>query len=209
LVFRIAAWRDYEPAVAHLPGVFQGVLTLPDGDRARIDTLYGGGTRMIQLRDEIGLAEGPERFVAALRLIGDATAIGLRVRWRLSLAGITEDLTWRDLVHLHPPSDIAPDPGASIRQAWASEHAFNACTSRRGPGFVQIHDRRRSGLHRFTITKPLLLEVIETAQRAVPVKSLPVDCVESLTRAGLFANVDGIGWWMPYQMRRRPRGTTS
>lgn len=208
-MFAIEAWRDYEPSVTQVPGVYQGVFELPLDGREYLDAMYTAGIRMIRFCEEVRPADNPVSFVGFLRLLGDATAIGMRVLWSLASDRTGNTSDWRPMAHLHPPTEVTEDPGGHILRAWRSGFSFNGCTSRRGPGFIQVHDKRGPGLQRFTIANPRLLTAVETARHAVPMKSLPADCVASLIKTGLFADVNGVGWWMPYQMRRRPRAKTN
>lgn len=197
----LTQWRDRLDEAKALPGMALGTASVR-ADAA--ERLFAAGVRQVDLRDTVDLSGGaPPEAVAALTLVRDLTGMGVEVRWRLAYDG-GGDLVG-DLGHLHPPAQIlGPADAADIRRRWREDFFLCKCVHRRGPGFVQVRDRRSGRLHLLTIDEPDYLRAIDVLLAGARAGKVPPDIVGAFEQERLVATVGGILWWLPYRVRRWP-----
>jgi hypothetical protein len=200
----ISAWRDYDETVAALrDSMSMGTWALTSGARVSADELFAAGARRVRFHEVVDTgsadAAGPVR---ALTLIRDLTACGVVVGWELRLAA---DQDWRELSHLYPPASIAADGGpggADPRAEWASEYLMTKCVARRGPGLLEIRDRRFGDLRKITIARPDYLAAIAALEYGAPADHVQADIFRELRAQRLAGLAGGMAWWLPYRVRR-------
>jgi Family of unknown function (DUF5825) len=135
-------------------------------------------------------------------VIRDLTACGVVVGWDLH-PGIGQD--WRELSHLYPPASVIADGGpggADPREEWARGYLMTKCVARRGPGLLQIRDRRFGGLRNITIFRPDYLDAIATLEYGAPAVQVPASILRELRAQRLVGLAGGMAWWLPYRVRR-------
>ncbi|WP_308014057.1 DUF5825 family protein [Streptantibioticus parmotrematis] len=203
---RVLAWRDYDPAVRTLDGMCLGTVEV-DGEPAEAARrLWDAGARRVELPGTVDLA-GPRDPVAtvwALCLVRDLTALGVVVDWRLRLAPGTD---WRTLSHLQPPRATTGTPDdTEVPGRWRHGYYLGKCLWRRGPGFVQIRDRRWGALHRFTVDEPEYQEAIALLSCGAPRSAVPPAVLADLEQERLVGSVGGQAWFLPYRVRRWAKG---
>lgn len=222
----ISAWRDYDPAVVALrDSMSLGSWVLAAGTHVSADDLFAAGARQVTFHKIIdsGSADAAGT-VLAMTLIRDLTGCGIVVNWKLHIGAGHDD--WRTFSHLYPPASVtfdgaardrvgldggAGDPahddgtGAADPQAdWASGYLMTKCVTRRGPGLMQIRDRRWGGLRNITIARPEYLDVVASLEYGVPADQVPADILRELREQRLVGFTGGIAWWLPYRLRRWP-----
>ncbi|MFL6112939.1 MAG: DUF5825 family protein, partial [Catenulispora sp.] len=74
----------------------------------------------------------------------------------------------------------------------------------RGPGFVEVRDRRSGSLSRFVIDDPAYLGVVDRLIDGADVADLPADVLAVFVEEGLAGLAGESAWWLPYRVRRWP-----
>lgn len=209
-----AVWRDYDPVACALPGMFLGDIALTGPVAEECDRLWELGARRVRLSDVVDLADSgtPDaaaRAVRTLSLVRDLTARAVLVEWDLRPdpdggATATEDIS-RLLSHLQPPQRIEgvdPTRAEDALRTWRNGHYLGKCLWRRGPGFVQIRDRRWGDLRRFTVDEPHYQGAIERLAYGAPASAVPSDALADLREERLVLAVGDVQWWLPYRVNR-------
>ena len=200
----ISAWREYDETVAALwDGMSLGSWPLTPGTRVSADDLFAAGARRVTFHKAID-TDGADAVgaVRALTLIRDLTACGVVVGWELR-QGANQD--WRELSHLYPPASVIADgaPGSSGPwEEWAHGYLMTKCAVRRGPGLLQVRDRRSGSLRKITIVSPDYLDAIAALEYGMPAVRVPAGILRELRAQRLVGLVGGLAWWLPYRVRR-------
>ncbi|MEV5428041.1 DUF5825 family protein [Streptomyces sp. NPDC052701] len=204
----VLAWRDYDPAACELPGMFLGELALSGPLEGESERLWRLGARRVRLPGTVDLAggTGPGRaagVVAALSLVRDLTARAVLVEWDLRLDPAAAADDWQVLSHLQPPRRVEGLAGSGeALRAWRRGHYLCKCLWRKGPGFVQIRDRRWGELRRFTADEPEYERTIERLAYGAPADSVPAAVLEDFRGEKLVLDVGPLAWWVPYRISR-------
>ncbi|TDD58337.1 hypothetical protein E1263_19650 [Kribbella antibiotica] len=189
-------WLDHDSEVRQLNGMLLAESAYADGD------LVSHGARLVALADVIDVADA-DAAVQALTLVRNLTSHGVAVDWRIDLGAAQFD--WDVLNHLYPPTElIGVDRADELLGLWRSKYYFCKCIYRTGPGFLQIRDRRRENLARFTIDDPRYMQVIDQMTDGVPAKDVPADVARALLAERLAIPVGELVWLAPYRVRRWP-----
>ncbi|MFI9586803.1 DUF5825 family protein [Streptomyces sp. NPDC052236] len=203
----VRAWRDYDPDVCTLPGMYLGELAQAGPIEEETDRLWKLGARRVHLPGTIDLTDTADpgtaaRTVRSLSLVRDLTARAVLVEWNLRLDTAAGD-AWQLLNHLQPPQRIdGPADGSDALRAWRRGHYLCKCLWRKGPGFVQIRDRRWGELRRFTADEPEYEEVIERLAYGAPAESVPAEVLADFRGEQLVLDVGELAWWLPYRVSR-------
>ncbi|MFI2205621.1 DUF5825 family protein [Streptomyces sp. NPDC020192] len=203
----VLAWRDYDPSACELPGMSLGELALPGPPASESDRLWQLGARRVRLPGTIDLTAGADpgqaaETVAGLSLIRDLTARAVLVEWDLRLPTAPAD-AWQALSHLQPPRRIEGPTGADeALRAWQQGHYLCKCLWRKGPGFVQIRDRRWGELRRFTADEPDYEDTIERLTYGAPATSVPAAVLDDFRTEKLVLDIGPLSWWLPYRISR-------
>lgn len=200
----ISAWRDYDETVAALrDSMSLGSWALTPGARVSADDLFAAGARRVTFHEVVDTdSVDVAGAVRALTLIRDLTACGVVVGWELR-PGADQD--WRELSHLYPPAGIVADggPGSAYpREEWARGYLMAKCVARRGPGLLQIRDRRFGALRKITIVRPDYLAAIAALEFGAPADHVPAGILRELGAQRLVGRAGGMAWWLPYRVRR-------
>ncbi len=199
---RVSAWRDHDPAVRTLRGMSLGELDVTGTPAEAARSLWDAGARRVELPGTVDLAGGAPaaRALWQLQVVRDLTACAVWVDWRIALDERTD---WRSLSHLQPPAAVSgtgDDEEATRR--WRHEHYLGKCLWRRGPGFVQIRDRRWGALHRFTVEETDYQEAIDTLACGTPAGAVPPAVLADLAGEHLVTVLDGHACFLPYRVNR-------
>jgi hypothetical protein len=203
----VLAWRDYDPAACELPGMFLGELALPGPLEGESERLWHLGARRVRLPGTVDLTGGADALraagtVAALSLVRDLTARAVLVEWDLR-TDPADGEGWRALSHLQPPRRIEGPAGADeALNAWRRGHYLCKCLWRKGPGFVQIRDRRWGELRRFTADEPEYERAIEQLAYGAPAERVPRAVLDDFRGEQLVLDVGPLAWWLPYRISR-------
>ncbi|WP_406087146.1 DUF5825 family protein [Kitasatospora purpeofusca] len=195
-------WLDYDPAVRELPGLALGRRTLAGPAAEEVTELHRAGVRCLRLTEPVRLcADAPAASARALMLLREATGQGLAVLWHaVCTDGCAEQ---RRFHHLYPPEELT-GAAAEVGADWRASYFPSKCVYRRGPGFVEVRDRRFGTLELFTIDEPGHLAQLDALADGVEVGLLPEAVHRDFAEAGLIAEQAGRAWFLPMRVRRWP-----
>ncbi|MFE1320226.1 DUF5825 family protein [Kitasatospora phosalacinea] len=195
--------HDHDPAVRRPPGTAPGPRTLRRPAAEEVAELHRAGVRRLRLADPVPLCrDAPAAALHALLLVREATARGLAVRWSAHCAdGCVADGRFH---HLQPPIRVTGRPPADQAGRWRAGYFPGKCVYRRGPGFVEVRDRRFGAPALLTIEEPGHLDRIDALDGGTPAAHLPARVRRDFTEAGLITEQAGLAWWLPTRARRDP-----
>lgn len=196
--------RDHHLVVYGLPTMHQGSQTVDLAQSDVAGRYFAQGTRHVTIDAVVDLADPVDewRVVRTLVLVRDLTSYAIAVDWRLRLGGPLG--CWPLLSHLAAPTELLNPDGSEILDTWRRLHFIDKCVFRRGPGFVQVRDRRRQRLDRFTIDTPEYLAAMDRLIDGAPISHVPHTILTEFISEGLVQQVGEIAWWLPYRLRRWP-----
>lgn len=200
----LLAWRDYDPAACALPGMFLGEVPLPGPARGQAARLWELGARRVRLPAPVDLtgSADPAAVLHGLSLVRDLTARAVMVEWDLRLAPDAEE-TWRVLSHFQPPASLTgPADAEDSLRSWRRGHYLCKCLWRKGPGFLQIRDRRWGELRRFTADEPEYETAVDRLDHGVPADAVPKAVLDDFRTERLVLDVGPYAWWLPYRVSR-------
>jgi hypothetical protein len=192
----VQLWRDYEPCLGGAERMLVGRASI---SAEACPTLFEEGVRRVVLEETVDL--GSARAFDALILVRELTGLGFAVDWRVRLPE-QYGANWQLLSHLYPPSQTLPDP--DVQRTWQSNYHFFKCVYRRGPGFIQVRDRRPGSLRRMTIKDASARQAVDRLLGGADVRELPTGILSGLTKAGLVGVLGERAWWLPYRARNWP-----
>ncbi|MEU1283375.1 DUF5825 family protein [Kitasatospora sp. NPDC005856] len=198
----VELWLDQDPVARELPGFALGRRTLSGPAGAEVTALHRSGVRCLRLTEPVRLcADAPAASARALMLLREATGQGLAVLWR---AVCTDGCAaQRRFHHLYPPEQLVGAP-QDVLDDWHADYFPCKCVYRRGPGFVEVRDRRFGTLELFTIDEPDHLAQVDALAAGVEVGRLPDTVRRDFAEAGLIAEQAGRAWFLPMRVRRWP-----
>ncbi|MFF2953337.1 DUF5825 family protein [Kitasatospora sp. NPDC057965] len=200
----VELWLDHDPAARELPGYALGHRTLSGPAQQEVTGLHRAGVRCLRLTEPVRLcADAPAASARALMLLREATGQGLAVLWQ---AVCTDGCaTRRRFHHLYPPERLTGDGAPQdVLADWRATYYPSKCVVRRGPGFVEVRDRRFGTLELFTIDEPGHLAQLDALAEGVELGLLPEAVHRDLAEAGLIAEQAGRAWFLPMRVRRWP-----
>ncbi|GLY22233.1 DUF5825 family protein [Micromonospora sp. NBRC 101691] len=200
---RVELSRDYEPAAARLPGMALGTRHLAGACVPAVAGWYREGARHARLPAPVDLCPDADAASArALVLVRELTAHGVAVDWT---ARCHDGCHGGGLfTHLHPPTRIDGDPDGATTAAWRNAFFPCRCVHRRGPGFVEVRDRRSGALEVITIDEPPHLAAVVAATEGVATDLVTAEVRDDLVGARLVVERAGRLWWLPTPAYRWP-----
>ncbi|MEU0302701.1 DUF5825 family protein [Streptomyces sp. NPDC006175] len=200
---RFSMWRHGDAAVRILPGMHLGdaVLGADIADEAR--RIYRSGVRFVSIEPTVDLGGrvGTEHVIPMLSFIRDLTSYGVEVDWRAQLT-TPDGPEWWVYSHLFPPSAVEGPRGSEALAIWRARYHIGRCFYRRGPGFLQIRDRRHAGLRRLTVSDEAYVSAVEALAAGAGSDSVPATAMQVFEKHHLVVRIgDGV-WWAPYRLRR-------
>jgi hypothetical protein len=201
----LTIWRDHDEMVLSQPGVLMGTRAASGDPGLVAASLYRDGARRAALNCPVDLTGGMDAptMVRAMLLLRELTSWGIVVDWQLRPGQHAE--VWQRLNHLHPPSELLEQAAsAEILQAWRDTFYLCKCVYRRGPGFVEVRDRRAGTLSRFVIDDPAYLAAVTTLLDGAPARDIPAQVLADFVAEGLVGRAGDLAWWLPYRVHRWP-----
>jgi hypothetical protein len=196
----VETWRGH--GTRRVPGSDLGSTVLRAPLSASAAELYRSGGRCVRLAEPVRLcADAPAQDVHALILIRELTALGAAVSWTASCDdGCVRS---RRFVHLFPP-DTVSGADEAVAQEWRERYLPCMCLFRRGPGFVEVRDRRGGTLEILTLDDAPSLSAIGPLLDGVAAAELPEAVAGVLREADLIAEQGALAWWLPTSAHRWP-----
>ena len=104
-----------------------------------------------------------------------------------------------------PPAALLGYPDAEeVLADWRQTFYLCKCIFRRGPGFIEVRDRRNGSLSRFIVDDPAYLAAIEALIDGAPAADIPEGVLREFVDEGLAGLAGDLAWWLPYRVRRWP-----
>ncbi|MEV0265402.1 DUF5825 family protein [Streptomyces sp. NPDC050617] len=232
----LALWKERDPVAWDIPGVYVGTVDLMGSQvEGAVTELASQGVQFARLPRVIDLTDRHgDAAVTALVAVRELTAFGIAVDWTLRLPGRGTDADpgaradamaeWQPLSHLHPPTAVFRDghegSGSSdnsgrfgnsaqdIVVRWRDSFHAAKCGYRRGPGFLEVRDRRGDSFKRLVIRTSEHDQLIQALLRGLPETGVPPSVVARYLPPGLIHRAGRFLWWTPYRIRRWPLSTT-
>lgn len=195
--------RDYEPAAARVAGMALGTHRLAGQWTSVASELYQLGARHARIPDPVDLCRDASAGSArTLVLIRELTAHGIAVEW---LARCLDGcVATNQFSHLYPPARVDGTTDEAPARHWRESFFLCKCVFRRGPGFLEVRDRRSDSLEMFTIDEPEHLATINAMIEGVASDRVPAGVRRDLAGADLIAEQAGHLWWLPMRAYRWP-----
>lgn len=207
-VVAMTLWKDRNPAAMRLPGMYAGVVDRLDDPLTAVSSLAASGVQFARLRDTVDLADDDgAAAAAALIAVRELTSHGIAVDWAIRMpAGAAG---WQQLSHLYPPAAVwCGSESENVTTRWRNSFHAAKCGYRRGPGFLEIRDRRTGSYRRTVIKSARNDQAIAPLLRGVPAASLGETVTRRYLEADLVHRAGQFLWWTPYLIRRWPLSTT-
>ncbi|MFC4033489.1 DUF5825 family protein [Streptomyces polygonati] len=197
--------RHADPATITLEGMGARAATLGADPIGAVSALWEQGARHVVLPEPVDLsaAGDGERAVRALVALRELTSRAIAVEWRLHLGGDAEAVT--PFRHLAPPQAVTGVPDAAgLLDQWRTDYFFGACVFRRGPGFLQVRDKRDGQLSRITIDEADFIAAVDALEAGAPADAVSAGIVGDLAAEGLVGRAGAHVWWTPCRVLRWP-----
>ncbi|MFE0459565.1 DUF5825 family protein [Kitasatospora sp. NPDC058965] len=197
-------WRHHHPSVRALTDARLGHRALGGDAADEARRAYELGVRFVTVEPvaDLGPDGDPEQTVAVLSLVRELTSHGMEVDWRARLA--PDGPAWWVFGHLFPPAAVEGPGGDEALLAWRTKYHIGRCFMRRGPGFVQIRDRRHAGFRRLTIADSAYLTAIDALLAGRDTDAVPEPIVSAFEQQHLAVRFGDRIWWAPYRLQRWP-----
>lgn len=202
----LQVWRDHDAAALRLGESMRLDSLVPVADAGVLaGDLFDAGGRLVVLGEIVDFDDlgdvAAVRFVALLR---ELTSYGIAVEWRLRVT--SGDTRWRDLWHLFPPSQVLLPAGASGRtwEFWRRQFYYGLCLARRGPGVIEVRDRREGKLRCLRFTAPPHLAEIGRLEQGAIASSLDAELLAEFESARVVLAIGDMRLWLPCRYRRPP-----
>jgi hypothetical protein len=201
---RFGLWRHRNASVRAMPDAYLGHRALGGDAADEARRAYELGARFVSVEPvaDLGPHGDAEQTVAVLSLVRELTSHGMEVDWRARLAA--DGPEWWVFGHLFPPSALDGPRGAEALAAWRSKYHVGRCFLRRGPGFVQIRDRRHGGFRRLTVSDGGYLAAIDALLAGRGANAVPAPIVSAFEKQHLAVRFGDEVWWAPYRLQRWP-----
>lgn len=202
----LQVWRDHDAEALRL-GEFMRIDSLVPATDADLlaGNVFASGGRLVVVGGIVDFgalgATDATRFVELLR---ELTSYGIAVEWRLRAT--PGDTRWRDLWHLPPPSEVVLPAGAADRtwEFWQGQFYYGLCMMRRGPGMIEVRDRRWGRLRCLRFASPLHLAEIEHLEKGATASSLAPEVLAEFEAARVVLAIGDMRLWLPCRFRRSP-----
>ncbi len=204
----VELYRDDAEAVRLLPGGLLARRRLTGPWVPAAAAVHAAGARYARITRPVHLCPDADAWSGrTLVLVRELTARGIAVDWT---ARCTDGCVSEGTVgHLYPPATVdcpatAPPHPPDAAGEWRRTYFASRCVHRRGPGFVEVRDRRSGSLELYTIDEPAYLAAIDAMVEGVPVDQVPAAAYRELSGARLVAEQAGHLWWLPTRPYRWP-----
>lgn len=197
-------WRDHDGEALQL-GAFMRLDSFVTAADAGLlaGNVFDAGGRLVVISEIFDLeALAPADAARFLALLRELTSCGIAVEWRLKASH--DDPRWRDLWHLFPPAEVTIPAGTDgqVWDFWRRQFCYGLCVMRRGPGMIEVRDRRSGTLRCVRFTSPPHLAAIERLERGTPASSLAPELLAEFEAARVVMAIGSMRLWLPCRTRR-------
>jgi hypothetical protein len=200
----VRTWRHNAPAWRHTARTALGTVPVSGPPIEVARTLDAAGAKLVEI-DEVIAADavsGGAHHLWLLSVVRELTARAIDVSWVLGADVLTE-AGWRAFSHLVPPREIlGADP--LVLASWRQRHYIGRCMYRKGPGFLQIRDRRWDELRSLVLDEPAYLAAVAGLADLGGDQAVPRRVRDAFIEERLLVPVGERYWWAPYRLRRWP-----
>ncbi|HWU09900.1 MAG TPA: DUF5825 family protein [Streptomyces sp.] len=200
---RFSMWRHGDATVRAMPGMHLGDRVLGGDVADEAHRIHRTGARFVSVEPlvDLGGRAGTEHVIPALSFIRELTSYGVEVNWRAKMTA-PDGPEWWVFSHLFPPSVLEGPRGAEALALWRARYHVGRCFFRRGPGFLQIRDRRHAGLRRLTVPDGAYVSAVESLLAGHGADSVSAAVMSVFEKHHLAVRIGGGVWWAPYRLRR-------
>jgi hypothetical protein len=200
----VELWRDPDVRARNRPGMALGRAEVAGDWAARAAEFTAAGARAVRIGSPVVLC-GPDAAgsAGALALIREFTARGVAVEWTARCRPGCDDHLLHG--HLWPPARVLRGTeSTTVTADWRARFFPAKCVFRRGPGFLEVRDRRWGRLELYTVDDPEWIAAVRAMTEGAPASAVPPAAREAFATARLTAGYGERLWWLPYQIRRWP-----
>jgi hypothetical protein len=202
----LQVWRDHDGEALQL-GEFMRLDSFePVADAGLFaGKVFDSGGRLVVVDEVIDFdALDAADALHFFELLRELTSYGITVEWRLKTS--LDDTRWRDLWHLFPPSEVVIPAGTADQASefWRRQFYYGLCVMRRGPGMIEVRDRRSGRIRYLRFTSPLHLEAIERLERGASASSFAPKVLAEFEAARVVMAIGSMRLWLPCRFRRSP-----
>jgi Family of unknown function (DUF5825) len=202
----LLVWRDHDEEALRLGESMRLDSVALDTDADLLaGSVFDAGGRLVVINEVIDFDDlDPMNSIRFFELLRELTSYGISVSWRMKAS--RNDTRWRDLWHLFPPSAVEI-PGGTAGETWEfwrQQFYYGLCTMRRGPGIIEVRDRRLGRIRRLSFTSPQHLEAIERLERGASASSVAPDVLAEFEDARVVMAIGDLRLWLPCRTRRSP-----
>lgn len=207
----LLVWRDHDAEALRLgesmrlDSVALEAVALDTDAGLLARNVFDAGGRLVVINEVIDFDDDdPANSVRFFELLRELTSYGISVGWRMRTSH--NDTRWSDLWHLFPPSEVeilGGTPGQTW-EFWRKQFFYGLCTMRKGPGIIEVRDRRFGRIRRPSFTSPLHLEAIERLEKGAPASSVAPEVLAELGQARVVMAIGDMRLWLPCRPRRSP-----
>jgi Family of unknown function (DUF5825) len=202
----LLVWRDHEEEALRLGESMRLDSVALDADADLLaGSVFDAGGRLVVINEVIDFDDlDPVNSIGFFELLRELTSYGISVSWRMKTS--RNDTRWRDLWHLFPPSEVEISGGTAGEtwEFWRQKFYYGLCTMRRGPGIIEVRDRRLGRIRRLGFTSPQHLEAIERLERGASASSVAPDVLAEFEDARVVMAIGDLRLWLPCRTRRSP-----
>lgn len=202
----LQVWRDHDGEARRLGGFMRldpAALAADPGLRAA--EIFDSGGRLVVVSETVDFdALDPADALRFVGLLRELTAYAVAVEWRLRTS--RGDTAWHDLWHLFPPAEVMIPAGTAGHawEFWGRQFHYGLCVMRKGPGVVEVRDRRPGRMRCLRFTSPPYLDAIERLERGAPASSVAPEVLAEFEAARVVLAMGGMRLWLPCRFRRSP-----
>ncbi len=202
----LQVWRDHDGEALRLGEVMRLASFAAITDAGLLaHNVFDSGGRLVVLTGIIDFdavdTAAASRFVELLR---ELTSYGIAVEWRLKSSH--DDTRWRDLWHLSPPAEVVLPAGADARmlEFWQRQFCYGLCFMRRGPGMIEVRDRRAGRMRLLRYTSEPHLAAIRRLEKGAPASSIEPAVLAEFEADRVVLAIGDRRLWLPCRFLRSP-----
>jgi hypothetical protein len=202
----LQVWRDHDREALKLGKFMRLDSFAPAADAGLLArNIFNSGGRLVVVSEIIDFdAFDPVDSSRFFELLRELTSYGVAVEWRLRAGD--GDSRWHDLWHLFPPSEVVIPPGTANQtwDFWQRQFCYGLCVMRKGPGIIEVRDRRSGAMRCMRFTSPVHLQAIQRLEKGAAAASFDPEVLAEFDAAQVVMAIGDMRLWLPCRFRRSP-----